>query len=632
MDRVFYNIYQKIVAKKLLSLSVLLLLFVSLLYIASKIEFEEDITKLIPTNDKTSEAQKVLKNVNFADKIIVNITRESDASVDDMTQYASQFIDSINKTSSKYVKQIQGKIEDEDILETLDFVYKNLPLFLDESDYKTIKNKIQKDSIDAITNSNFKTLVSPTGFIAKETILKDPLGLSFIALKKLQELSFGDDFTSHNGFLLSKDRNHVLLFITPTLDSSETAENAKFAENLYAINNQLNNRFKNKAQSEYFGGVLIAVANAKQIKQDIQLTVGIAISILLIILIVFYKRVTVPIILFIPTLFGGLLAVALLYVIREKISAISLGIGSILLGVTLDYSLHILTHIRSNNNLKALYSEITKPILMSSLTTALAFLCLLFLNSQALQDLGIFAAISVLGASVFALLFIPQVYKDPVKKAKKNTLIDNLAGFQFHKKKWLITMLVIVFGISFFTYNTVAFNKDITKLNYEPQHLKEAQIRLDTLTNIASKSLYLAAYGNSEKDALQINDDIYKKLQKLKSEKQIVDFSSIGTLIHSEKNQKQSIATWNTFWNDETIASTKNNLIESGNSFGFKPTTFHLFYTLLNTAFKPLKTEDYKALKTISTKDYITSKDNFTTVTTLVKVKDEKHTEINRYF
>ena len=632
MDRFFYNIYQIIVAKKLLSFGIMLVLFLALLFVSSKIEFEEDITKLIPSNDKTSEMQKVLETTNFADKIILNISRKSDGTADDISQYASQIIDSINKSSSEYIKQIQGKIQDEDFLETLDFVYKNLPLFLDDSDYKTIVNKIQKDSIDIITNSNYKTLVSTSGFIAKETILKDPLGLSFIALKKMRQLSFGDDFILNNGFLMSKDKNHVLLFITPSLGSSETSDNAKFVQNLYHINNQLNKSFKNKAQGEYFGGILIAVANAKQIKQDIQLTLGVAMSVLLIILIVFYKKLSVPIILLVPTIFGGLLAVALLYIIRVNISAISLGIGSVLLGVTLDYSLHILTHMRSNNNIKALYKEITKPILMSSSTTALAFLCLLFLNSQALQDLGIFAAISVLGTSTFALIFIPQVYKGSVNKSKKQTFIDRLASFQFHKQKGLIIVLVIAFVVSLFTYNKVTFNEDISKLNYEPQHLKDAQMHLDVLTNMASKSVYLAAYGNSENDALQVNDAIYKKLEELKNNNQIIDFSSIGTLIHSEINQKQSIEKWNTFWNDETIANTKSNLIESGAKLGFLPTTFNAFYSLVNSDFETLSIADYNALKTISTDDYITTKDNFTTVTTLVKLKDENADELVNIF
>ena len=623
MNTFFYNIYKSVFSKKLLSIGALLLLILGLLFTASKIEFEEDITKLIPTNDKTSDAQKVLKTVNFADKIVVNIKRQPNGSIDDLTQYATQFIDSVSKNSSIYIKQIQGKIEDEEITNTLDFVYKNLPLFLDNDDYKTIENKLIKDSIDAITLSNYKTLVSPSGLIAKEHILKDPLGLSFIALKKLQQLSFGNDFSLHNGFLLSENQDHILLFITPELKSSETAENAKFAKILYTINDQLNTEFHSKVQSEYFGGVLVAVANAKQIKHDIQLTVGIAISILLIILVVFYKKITVPIILFIPTLFGGLLAVALLYIIRAKISAISLGIGSILLGVTLDYSLHILTHIRSNNNIKALYNDIAKPILMSSLTTALAFLCLLFLDSQALQDLGLFAAISVIGSSIFALLFIPQVYKNSVENKFKNSIIDKVAGFPFHKKKWGVIVLIIVLCGSFFTYNSVTFNKDLNKLNYEPQELKDAQERLDALTNTSSKSVYLAAYGSEEEHVLQINDSIYDNLSQLKSEGKIIDFSSIGTLVHSEAKQKLRLDQWDSFWSNKTIEVTKNNLIESGQQFGFKPTSFHSFYTFLNSEFNPLKVEDFETLKTISVKDYISSKNTFTTVTTLVKVQSE---------
>ena len=263
MDKFFFNIYEKIVSNKSLSVGVLILIVVGLIFTALKIEFEEDITKLIPTNDKTVDAQKVLKTVNFADKIIVNIKRQPDGSIDDLTNYASQFIDSITNNSSTYIKKIQGKVEDDDILQTIDFIYNNLPLFLDESDYATIQQKLSYDSITKITTRNYKTLISPSGFVAKETILKDPLGLSFIALKKLQTLSFGNDFTLHNGFLLSKDKNHILLFITPALKSSETAENAKFADVLYTLNTALNTQFNGKVQSEYFGGLLVAVANAK---------------------------------------------------------------------------------------------------------------------------------------------------------------------------------------------------------------------------------------------------------------------------------------------------------------------------------------------------------------------------------
>ncbi|WP_418513026.1 MMPL family transporter [Corallibacter sp.] len=632
MANLFYNIYKTISLKKRVGFLVAIVIFLGLGYLASFITFEEDITKLIPTNNKNSQAQKVLKTVNFADKIIVNFTKETNGSVDDLTSYASEFIDSLKTTSGDYYTKIQGKIADEDVLNTLDFVYENLPLFLDNTDYKNIEEKLHTDSVKAITKANYKTLISPSGFVAKETILKDPFGISFMGLKKLQQLSFGDAFSLHNGFLLSKDKKHVLLFISPTHESSETAENSKFSEILYRINNNLNDKYKTKVNSEYFGGALIAVENAKQIKKDIQLTVSIAMSILLIILIVFYRKLALPIILFVPTIFGGLLAVALLFLIRTKISAISLGIGSVLLGVTLDYSLHVLTHIRSNNNVKALFHEITKPILMSSLTTALAFLCLLFVKSQALQDLGIFAAISVIGASIFALIFIPQVYKDVPNKVSKNTFIDKLASFPLHKSKWSFIVLAILLGVSLFTYKKVTFNHDITKLNYEPPALMAAQKRLDALTNVSSKSVYLASYGNTKQEAINANDAVLNKLKLLKANKQIINYSSVGALVQSDITQKNRIQKWQSFWNDSLVNKTKTSLIENGASLGFKPTTHNDFYSLLESDFSPLQISDYNALKMVALDDYITTKNNFTTVTSLVKVSTEQATDIVNAF
>ncbi|HET8838391.1 MAG TPA: 1-acyl-sn-glycerol-3-phosphate acyltransferase, partial [Flavobacteriaceae bacterium] len=581
---------------------------------------------------ENEDFQKVLKTVNFTDKIIVTIRRNDSVEVDQLTQYATEFVDSLQAHSGKYVKYIRGKVNDDDLLRTMGFVYENLPLFLDKDDYSTIAGKLQKDSISAITEANYRTLISPSGIISKDIILKDPLGLSFVALKKLRQLGVSDDFFLKDGFLVSKDEKNILLFITPKFSSSETAENSKFAEQLYTLQNALDQKYSGKVSSEYFGAALIAVANAKQIKNDIQFTVGIAFTLLIVIFIFFYRKIYVPIILFVPTLFGGLLAVALLYLIREEISAISLGIGSVLLGVTLDYSLHILTHIRNNETLESLYKDVTEPILMSSLTTALAFLCLLFLDSQALQDLGILAAVSVMGASVFALFFIPLVYKNPLTRKQQINVLDKVAEYPFHKNMWMLIGLGLVLVVSIFTYQRVEFNKDISKLNYEPAQIKAAMQHLDELTDISSKSVYLATYGKSVEGTLQLNDSIHGTLELLKEEGKISSFSSIGALVHSQRDQRKKIEQWNQFWNTGRKDSIEINLIESGAEKGFKPTTFNQFYTFLDTDFHTLKPEDYQQIPSMLLEDYITTEADFTTITTLIKLNNENASAIKSVF
>ena len=176
---------------------------------------------------------------------------DSEGSFEDLSDYATEFIDSITASSNNFIKHIQGKVSDEDLLETMDFVYENLPLFLDENDYLLISNKIKSDSIEAITNTNYKSILSPSGMITKNMILKDPLGLSFIALKKLQALNIGDQFILENGFVVTKDKKNILLFITPKLESSETSNNSEFVDQLYEVQNRLNNKFNSKLKTTF---------------------------------------------------------------------------------------------------------------------------------------------------------------------------------------------------------------------------------------------------------------------------------------------------------------------------------------------------------------------------------------------
>ena len=632
MGRFFYQIYLRIQSHKAITSCIALVLLFTLVFTSSLLKFEEDITKLIPENEKALTLNKVLDQVDFADKIVVHLKVDEQGTINELTQVATQLVESIEKDCNDYVTEIQGVVNDDDFEETLDFVYDNLPLFLTTEDYATINQKTTPEAIQNSTGDNYKTLISPSGFVARNTILKDPFGISFLGIQKLKELQVGDDFTIKNGFVVTKDEKHLLLFIKPKLASNETDKNTAFVTKLNELKSKLNSDFLNKISVGYYGATVVAVANANQIKTDIQLTVSIALSILFLILIFFYKKISIPIILFIPTVFGALLAVTTLYVFRGTISAISIGIGSILLGITLDFSLHILTHYRNNTNVKQLYNDVTKPIVMSSITTALAFLCLLFIKSRALQDLGIFAAVSVFGSAFFALLLIPHLYKPGKVKAKKSNFIDGIAGFAFSKNKILLISCLLLFVVSLFTYNDVLFDKDISKMNYQTNELLNEEKQLNDLLNTASKSLYVVAHGKTLNEALQENQNVYTSLKKFKKTEKIISFSSVASVVLSNDFQKNKIDTWNNFWSTEKRERIKEELISSGKTVGFKETTFNRFYNKLNESQDELSIDDYQDIKALNTKEYISSSENFFTVLSSLKVTESNVAEIKSHF
>ena len=136
MDKFFYQLYLRIQKQKIVWATLLFILLIIFGFLASKLQFEEDITKLIPNSEKSDLTNKVLKNVNFADKIIVYLEAKNDANADDLTDYAREFVDSVQNQSDEFIKEIQGRIADDDIDKALNFIYQNLPLFLDDADYQ----------------------------------------------------------------------------------------------------------------------------------------------------------------------------------------------------------------------------------------------------------------------------------------------------------------------------------------------------------------------------------------------------------------------------------------------------------------------------------------------------------------
>ncbi|HBR53930.1 MAG TPA: hypothetical protein DEA82_06985 [Flavobacteriaceae bacterium] len=632
MPNMFLKTYHFLKSQKLLFWLGFMLLFGALGFTTSRISFEEDIAKLIPRTLQNEHLQQVLETAKFSDKVIIHVQKSENGTLEDVTDLGRAVNDSLENNFAEYIKEIQGAIEEDAALDVLDFVYEHLPLFLDENDFSIIARQLDPDSIANRTKTNYETLISPTGILAKRSIARDPLGITFLGLEQLRAFNANDAFELKHGFLVSKDEQHLLLFISPKYSSSETAANNAFVEQLNALQDQLNEQYDGKASVTSYGGIPIAVANAQQIKKDIQYTVGISVIVLLIVFIFFYKKATIPFILFTPTIFGALLALSFLAVFRGEISAISLGIGSVLLGVTLDYSLHILTHIRNGATPQALYKAVVNPMLMSSCSTALAFLCLLFIDSTALQDLGIFAAISVLGASLFALVFIPQVYNTKTKGTKTVSAIDAVSQYPFHKNKVLMGGLILVFIASFFTFQNVQFNKDLSRLNYIPDHLEKAEKELDALINTQAKSVYVVATGENMETALVANDAIFQKLTTLAQQQKVIQFTNIGGVIPSENLQVEKIDRWTNFWTQTRVDTLQTMLDRSGAVYGFKPNSFQGFFESLHFPFEPINLETFEDIGVVPIQDFIAESDQLTTVTSIVKVSEAQVAPLKKAF
>lgn len=623
MFNAFYHLFKKIQKYPKTALLFFLLFLVGSIFIAQKITFNEDITRIIPKNNNQQNTAQIISEMNFTDKISVLFKKKGKATNTHLTAAAQDFLDTLS-VAKNYYQSVQGTVDEELFATSFEFVYRNLPLYLDEKDYTTIQSRLQNDSIAAQMQRNVATLTSGNAAFMKNVVVNDPLQISFLALQKLQKFQGSGDYIFQDGFLFSKDEQKVVLFINPKFGGSETKHNQIFIDQLNTVK-QAVEKANPEVEVLYFGAPFIAVANAQQIKHDILTTVLLSVSALMLLLIFYYRNILVPFIVMIPSVFGGLFGLVCLYFLKSEISAISLSIAAILIGITIDYALHFLTHSKNTHNTKQLFKDVTKPLLMSSTTTAIAFLCLLFVHSDALVDLGIFASISVVATAVFTLIILPHVYKG--KPIKHSHFIDKIARYPFEKNKLLIGLSLLLIIASVFTYHKVRFDGDLSKINFVPidQQIAEKELYAD---NKIAKNLFVVAHAKNQEEVLQANTLIFDQLQKTP----LVDHvQSISSLVAAKAKQEKAIELWRNFWTSEKINQTIKKIEQQSVASGFVDNTHARFYDALKKNYQPINLDSLKIFNEQIYKEFVHGKAHYL-LSTVVTLKPENRTAFVRYF
>lgn len=638
MASIFISLYHYFQQRKLLLASLVSGILVTTLWlISSQLKLNEDIAKVIPLDSKIKKVNQAYQNTKFSDNLIFHLSPKDTNNFNEtstLIDFADSLVASLNELDSSRIQEIRYTLSDVAITELYDLFYAHIPFFLTEEDYEKLLLRLPRVGIQKALKSVYKTLISPTGFMLKKNVLKDPFGLASFPLKHLQDFQIDGNYTLYNNRIMTQDKKHLLFFVTPKANAGATGENAILLKEIDRKVAVIQTAFEDKFEAEYFGSIAVSVANARQIKADITYTVGAALIVLVFFIVLFFKRLSTPFLIFIPVVLGAALGLTALVMWKESISAISLGVGAVLLGITVDFSLHVFAHFRAEGSIKKTIKDISTPTIMSSLTTSSAFLCLLYMSSEAMRDLGIFAAVAVLGAAIFALLVLPHFLPEKTDKnhIKTTTFLDKLAAYPVHENKWIKGIVFMATILFLFFYNKVEFEDNMNNINFMTRALKKADTNLQQMGGEALKSTYVVATAQNVEEALQKNEQVTKKLQTLLEQGIIQNYTSVSKFLLSQKEQKEKITQWNNFWTTERKDAVCKKLIEEGAKFKFKPTTFQQFNNLLEKEFTSVEAAQFKPLQDLLLSEYTTIKNGQYSFISIVKLNDAQKATVYPLF
>ncbi len=461
------------------------------------------------------------------------------------------------------------------------FALEQWPNLLRDRDYDVIRERLSPDRVTAALRQVYENLLQPTGFLQQKMLLADPLKFRDLMFPRLVSLNpFGRARVVEGHFFSTDGRETMLLLETPVKITDFNGAKALLSE----LNRVLAAEVPAGVSTIILSGHLYTLANATAIQHDMVVVIGASLLALLLIFLFFMRERQALLVFLVPVLIIGP-ALALTGLVEGSISAITIGFGAVLLGVTIDYGLHLYFALKSGTQPRLLVLvTLAPPLLAAALTTIGAFSVQLFSLLPGQRQLALFAIFGILLALTLALLVLPgflhfsgaQVEMElPFRRRRHPRIVVGV---------WVFCMLLLL--VTAFRVNCVG---DLRQINLVPESLRQAEKSLKSVWGEVRGRALVFAEGATLEAALQVNEKLYARLRQKFSPAEIV---SLAPVLPSRLTQSQNRRNWHTFWSSERLAALQRNLTVSGRKIGFSATAFAPFMATL-TAEPVTLTESY---------------------------------------
>ena len=449
-----------------LSLAVLTALMVVL---TARQTYQEDISAFLPMDAESQQAMKDFERHSGADRIVAIFEQQPadgrPADVEPLTAAIDAFVERLEQRDSLHaVSDVMTQVDMEQMAQMADYLYDNISSFLTPADYARMDSLLRQPDYVTQQMANCKQmLLFPVSGLFAQHFQRDPLNLFTPVVARLRQDAQGPSFEERDGYLVSPDGLRAIIIMRSSYGASETENNGLLLSLLQKTAEDTSEQFSS-IDIRFIGGPVVAVGNARQIKSDSMLAVTLAVVLIVTLLFFVFRRVWPLLLIVISIGWGWLFAMGMLAVVHDSVSLIVIGISSVILGIAVNYPLHLIAHLQHAADVRSALKEIVMPLVVGNITTVGAFMALLPLESAALRDLGLFSALLLVGTILFVLLYLPHL----VSRSSFQTprFLQLLGGITLPDNRWLLALVaVLTVLLGYFSLQT-SFDADMSHINY----------------------------------------------------------------------------------------------------------------------------------------------------------------------
>lgn len=607
--------------------------FVLCMFFTLNLRLDEKITSMLPDSDPmVKDFNYIINNIPATEILYIDIENQN-ADTKLFEQIADELFDKIN--SSSYFTSIMYKFPRDSFLNLLTLVSDHRLSLLNKNDLALLTSRLTPDEILKTLTRIKRELLSPSGMFKADALMNDPLRMNELILSKLtafKKETFGSRIKRSR--IYNKTGMHLLMVATPGFSALDTEKSAQMIGFLNDTRDAVTKKYNKKIHIRFSGSHAATLDNSHTIQQDVKRAVSVLTLGIIIIGVLFFRRMIHVGLIFLPTLISLAAASALISLTNANVSAIALGCGTVLIGVTVDFGIHILFSIDHSNavNPVSVIERLKLPIAAGALTTMGAFSCLLFSTLPGQRQMGFFAVLGILGAAFFSVFllkyFIPS-FKPNLRRpiVPLVGLCDRLMRFRQSHIRLILSAGMILVVIGIFGIRDFRFEGDISKLNHlTPTTKSDMDSFLDIWGGFSPALVVVEA--DTLETALEKNDMLFDVLKKLQIKDQVDQVASLSDIFPSKKKRDDNYQNFKSVMTKDRIKKMELIFNDASISAGFKKDIFAPFLNSLKQEKKGFSINDFDntALKKLIESKVVFQKNKVLILTTL-HIKNESMTK-----
>lgn len=602
--KLILKIYDFLKPRKGLAVAVLLAVMGLCVWGIMRMSGDEDIASFLPQNEMSRKYASVYERLGGQEKIAV-LFRGTDA--EEICSAMDRFGELLEEADTGgVVRDLQTSADAGAVLDVMDFIRGNWPYFLTEDDYRRMDSLLAlPDYIPERLAAAHQALLYPGSSFTSDNLRHDPLNLFTPAFRQLSALNPAGNGNLVDGHIFLPDGSAGVAFLSSPYGGSESGQNAGLLRLLDSVADRTAGEFGGDVRLSFTGGPVIAVENASTIKRDSIVAVAIALLLIFALLYVQFRNLKDMFWIALSILCGSLFSLGLIALFKSSISIIILGIGSIIIGIAVNYPLHYVDYLKYQPDTRKALKDIVAPLTLGNLTTVLAFLSLAFMKTSALRDFGIVGAMMLVGTIAFVLVFLPVLMPDGQRRSDK-ALKLKFSGLSIPKGARTVLaaaflLLTIVFS---FTGKLTGFDPDMHNINYMTSQQRTDLAALAELgsRHDSTEVIYAVTSAPTLDSALTKNEQLLGKLggsllqsgrvsgAQTRTECKPLDMSTISSVIPSRAMQERRLALWRSFWSRHP--ELPGELVSAALAEGFSAGAFRPFLESLAEDWQ-IQTADY---------------------------------------